>query len=944
MRLRILGPLEVWDGTEWQSLGAPKWRALLAALVVRPGLGVSVQQLIDDVWADDPPRGAVNQVHGYVARVRRALGDTDGQILASRSPGYTLRLEDDDVDARRFEALTAQGLTAQRRGDSESAARLLAEALDLWRGPALGDVPPTLLVQAEADRLEERRLTALESRIDADLDLGRHADLVPELQAATAEHPLREHLWTHLMLALYRSGRQADALDAYQRLHQILDSEIGVEPDRQVRQLHERILSGDPALDLSSARAAAPERSPVVPRQLPAAVRHFAGREPQIAELDDLAAQSWQAETTAIAVVTGTAGVGKTSTVVHWAHRVADQFTDGQLYVNLRGFSPSRRPMTPSEAIRGFLDALEVPLQRMPATIDAQAGLYRSLLAGRRMLVVLDNAHDVDQVRPLLPGSSGCVVVVTSRDQLSGLIASEGAHSISLDLLTDDEAYGLLESHLGPQRLAVEPDAAAGLVERCARLPLALSVAAARAVVDPELWLARLASQLADARDRLDQLDAGEHATNLRAVLSWSYRGLSPEAARLFRLLGLHPGPDLTAAAAASLAGLEVSDVPRLLRELIRTHLVAEHVPGRFTFHDLLRAYAAELAAATDTEADRRAAIHRMLDHYLHTAHAADLLLRQHHLAFALPLPQTGVVVEPIAGQTEGLSWFGAERAVLMAATELANDSGFETHAWKLAATLGEFLGRRGHPRDLATVQSTALEAARRSADPSGQAHAHRGLARANAFLGQYDDAETNFRNALCLYGEVGDVIAQASTHLGLAGLAERRGDHHEALDHSRRGLDLFRTTDDRSGQGRALNMVGWYEGHLGNHERALDFCQQALTLHQETGDRRALADTLDSVGYALHQLGDHRRAIEHYQDALDLQREFGDHRGEADTLTHLGDSQLAAGDPNAARLCWQRALAILDDLAHPGAGTVRTKLADLATADRTTSPAAGPR
>ncbi|HYJ66303.1 MAG TPA: BTAD domain-containing putative transcriptional regulator [Nocardioidaceae bacterium] len=935
MRLRILGPMRVWDGTEWQNIGAPKWRALLAALLVRRGAGVSVQQLIEDLWGDDPPRGAVNQVHGYVARARRALGDADGQILASRAPGYTLRLTDDDVDSRRFEALTAQGLTAQRRGDAETAAKLLTEALDLWQGPALADVPLTPLIQTEADRLEERSLVAFEARIDADLELGRNAELVPEIQAAAAENPLREHLWAHLMLALYRSGRQADALDAYQRLYRLLDSEIGVEPDRRVRELHQRILHGDPALDLVAARGSDPAQASAMPRQLPAAVRHFAGREPQLAALDELARQSWQSATTSIAVVTGTAGVGKTSTVVHWAHRVAEQFADGQLYVSLRGFEPSGRPVTPAEAVRGMLDAVGVPTARIPPTLDAQAALYRSVLAGRRMLIVLDNAHDVDQVRPLLPGSSGCVVVVTSRDQLSGLIASEGAVPINLDLLTDHEAYGLLESHLGPERPALEPEAVAGLIERCARLPLALSVAAARALVDPGLSLAKLASQLADARGRLDQLDAGEQATNLRVVLSWSYRGLSPDAARLFRLLGLHPGPDVTAAAAASLAGVDVATVRRLLRDLTRAHLVDEHEPARFTFHDLLRVYAAETATTVDSDAERREATYRVLDHYLHTAHAADHLLRQHHLVFDLPLPQPGVVVEDIADQSDALAWFAAERAVLIAATELANGSGFETHSWKLATTLGEYLGRRGHPRDLATVQTTALEAARRLEDPTGQAHAHRGLARAQAFLGLYDDAETNFQSALTMYGEVGDVIARATTRLGLAGLAERRGRYEESLDHSEHALGLFRATGDRPGQGRALNMVGWYEGHLGNHERALDFCQQALTVQRETGDRRAQADTLDSLGYAHHQLCDYRQAIERYQEALDLQREFGDHRGQADTLTHVGDSQLADDDPAAARLSWQQALAILDDLEHPGASEVRARLADLATTDR---------
>ena len=931
MRLRILGPMQVWDGAEWQGIGAPKWRALLAALLVRPGHGVSVQQLIDDVWGDDPPRGAVNQVHGYVGRIRRALNDPDGRLLVSRAPGYALRLGDEDVDARHFEVLTAQGMAARRRGEAAAASKLLTEALDLWRGPALADVPPTLLVRAEADRLEEVRLAGLESRVASDLELERHAALVPELQAETASQPLREELWAHLMLALYRSGRQADALDAYQRLHRHLADEVGVEPGRPVQNLHQRILHGDASLDPPTAKPVRPSPA-ATPRQLPAAVRHFAGRQRELDALSDLAAWSWQSVTTPIALVTGTAGIGKTTTVVQWAHRVAAQFPDGQLYVNLRGFEPAGAPMEPAEAIRGFLDALAVPPERLPRTLDALAGLYRSVLAGRRVLVVLDNARDAEQIRPLLPGSPGCVVAVTSRNQLSGLVAAEGAQPITLDLLTDGDARDLLESQLGADRVGREPEAAFALIEHCARLPLALSIAAARAAVDPELSLVDLAGQLADARSRLDQLDAGEQATNVRAVLSWSYHGLSDEARHLFRLLGVHPGPDIASAAAASLAGCDVATVRRLLRELNRVHLVAEPTTGRFSFHDLLRAYAAELAAKEESDSERCQARHRCFDHYLHTAHAADRLLRSHHAPIAVAPPQPHVTPEYVEDQGGALDWFDAERAVLVAVAETAAHSGFDVHAWQLAATLGEFLGRRGHSHDLATVQCTALEAARRVADPIGQAHAHRGLARARAFLGRYDEAEGHYRDALSKYAEVDDVIARAGTHLGLAGLAERQRHYDDSLQHSRDALALFRSMDDRAGQARALNMVGWYEARLGNYEAALEHCRQALDLHRAAGDRGAESDTLDSLGYIHHHLGDYQKAVACYQDAIERQRESGDQRGEADTLAHLGDSQLAAGSADAAHGSWRRALTILDELDHPDADEVRAKLDDLAT------------
>ena len=938
MRLRILGPMQVWDGAEWQTIGAPKLRALLAALLVRPGTGVSVQQLIEDIWGDDPPRGAVNQVHGYVARLRRALADADGQVLVSRTPGYTLRLCDDDVDARRFEVLTADGLTARRRGDTEAAARLLTEALGLWRGPALADVPSTLLVEAEADRLQERRLVALEARINADLALGQHAELVPELQVATAENPLREHLWAHLMLALYRSGRQADALDAYQRLYRHLDSEIGIEPDRHVRDLHQRVLQGDPALDLDATVAPAP----VVPRQLPAAVRHFAGREPQLKALDEIATQNLQTETTAVAVVTGTAGVGKTSTVVKWAHRVAGQFPDGQLYINLRGFEPTGRPMEPSEALRGLLDALAVPPDRVPATLDAQAALYRSVLADRRMLVVLDNARDVDQVRPLLPGSASCVVV-TSRNQLSGLIASEGAVPVTLDLLTDVEAYRLLSSHLGPERLADEPDAAATLIERCARLPLALSIAAAPAALEPDLSLADLAGQLADTRDRLDHLDAGEQATNLRVVLSWSYRSLSPEAMRLFRLLGLHPGPDVSVAAAASLARHDVPVLRRLLRELVRAHLVTEQVPDRFSFHDLLRAYAAELAATVDTDAERHEAIHRMLDHYLHTAHAGTTLIEPHRSIFELDQPLAGVRPERLDDPDRALAWFNVERRVLIAVVELAERTGFDAHTWRLARAMSDFLERVGHWQDWISVQAAGIEGATRHGNLAGLAQAHRHYASACIQVGRHTEARDHLQRSLDLFQEIDDRTGQAEAHHSMGWMFSEHGEYAEALDHYQQALDLSQQTGNRAARARALNNMAWYHTMLGDHEQAVGRGQQALALAQELDDEAAQAAIWDTIGVAHHHLGNAQDAVACFEESLVRYRRQGDHFAEADVLTHRAESEQAAGDLQAARSSWQQALDHLVDLGHPSAAEVRARLTEVQAVDRDGSSGASP-
>src|SRR5216683_2389006 len=567
---RILGSLEVRTREGWCGIGAPKWRALLGALLLRPGQVVSTERLIDELWGDNPPPGARKLVSGYVLRLRRMIDDPDGRVLVTRSPGYQLLVARCDLDAGLFEDLLAARGKALAREDAGHAAGLLAEALALWRGAALADVPQGPLVSAEADRLEELRLTALELRIEADLACGCDTGVIAELRRLTAEHPLRERLWGELMRALHGSGRPAEALEVYAHAREVIAQELGADPGPDLQQLHQRILTGEPSPTAESSPGegdftVADAAGPVVPRQLPAAVRDFTGRAGELGKLTGLL---HSAGTVVIAAVSGTAGVGKTALAVHWAHRVVGRFSDGQLYVNLRGFEPSGMPMTPAEAIRGFLDAFHVPAERIPVGLDAQAALYRSLLAGKRMLVVLDNARDTAQVRSLLPGSPGCLVVVTSRAQLTGLAAAEGAELITLDLLSEAEACQLLADRVGADRVAAQPQAAAVLAGLCARLPLALAVAAARAASRPGFSLAVAAAELRDARRRLDVLDTGDPATGVRAVFSWSYQQLSVPAGWMFRLLGVHPGPDISAPAAASLAGFTRDQARQALGEL----------------------------------------------------------------------------------------------------------------------------------------------------------------------------------------------------------------------------------------------------------------------------------------------------------------------------------------------------------------------------------------
>ncbi|MQY30687.1 ATP-binding protein [Nocardia aurantia] len=673
-----------------------------------------------------------------------------------------------------------------------------------------------------------------------------------------------------------------------------------------------------------------------VPHQLPLRSPHFVGREAELRRLTAVLDDLDETVPVVISAIEGTAGIGKTALAVHWAHLVADRFPHGQLYVDLRGFDPAGPPVAPAEAIRGCLDALGVPPDRLPIEVDAQSALYRRLVSGRTMLLVLDNARDSDQVRPLLPGTVSCRVVVTSRNQLADLVAHHGAHPITLDVLATEDAGALLARRLGHERVAAEPVVATVLIEQCARLPLALAIVAARAVLNPSVPLRVLSQELRDEQTRLDALDAGNPATDARTVFSWSYRQLAPAAARMFRLLGSHPGPDISAPAAASLAGTDVRQARQLLNELIRTHLVAQSAAGRFGFHDLLRAYAAELARTVDAT-ERRAARQRMLDHYLHTAYAAQTSMHPRLPPLQPGVHAAAVTIEPIEDSAAALAWFDAEHAVLLAVLRLAVASGQDAHIVQLPHMLVEFFSRRGHWWDWADTQHLALVAARRGAEMSTIAQAHIGLGRVSAYLGDYAAAETNLGAALELFHRIDDRTGAAFTHREYSTLYEFQDRHSDALRSTENALRLFHATHDRRGQAMALNNLGWFHALLGDYRQAVSCAESALTLNRELGNRRSESRTLDTLGYAFHHLGDHNRAIEHYRLSLAVNRELGDRYHEATVLDHLGESHFVLGDFGAARDAWAEALDNLDDLALPGqqgfgyadADRIRAKLAE---------------
>jgi tetratricopeptide (TPR) repeat protein/transcriptional regulator with XRE-family HTH domain len=669
-----------------------------------------------------------------------------------------------------------------------------------------------------------------------------------------------------------------------------------------------------------------------VPRQLPPATPDFTGRAAELAALTRMLdeATAGAPGTVVISVIAGTAGVGKTALAVRWAHEIAGRFGDGQLYVNLRGFDPAGAPVAPEAAIREFLHALGLGPDRLPASPEAQAGLYRSLLAERKMLIVLDNARDERQVRPLLPASPASLVLITSRSQLSGLAAADGARLLTLDVLSHDEAVQLLAARLGSDRTGAEPAAASEIASLCACLPLALSVAAARAAARPRFPLTAVAAELADSADRLDALDAGDAATSVRSVFSWSYRQLGNEPARMFRLLGLHPGPDICVAAAASLVGTDQSGTRRLLGELARAHLIAEHLPGRYAFHDLLRAHATEQARDADSEAERAAAVRRVLDYYLHTASRAALLLDPSKEPVALAPPGPGTAPEQPADHARALAWFEAEHQVLLAAVTLAAGSGLDTHAWQLPWALASFLRIRGHWQEWTATQRTALAAAIRLGDTAGQALSGRLLANTCMNQGDHDQARRHFADSLTLYQRLGNRLGEARVHQNLGVLAERQGRYADALGHGEQALCLYQAIGERAAEAEALNDVGWYHGLLGEYQLARAFCQRSLGLSAEAGNRLGEGTTWDSLGYAEHHLGNLAEAAACYQRALSLHQEAGARLYEAATLTHLGDTRHATGEPDRGRDAWQQALAILEDLQHPDADQVRAKLAGL--------------
>jgi DNA-binding SARP family transcriptional activator len=921
MRYGVLGPIEVWHGERLLSVGGPQQRALLAALLLNANRVVSADRLVDVLWGDQPPATARSLLQGCVAELRRALKGT-GAPLVTRPPGYLLEVGPDELDLGRFAQLVAEAGAEQ--ADPTEAARLLREGLALWRGPALGDVTVAAL-QPEAAALEERRLAALEDRIDADLRAGHHAALIGELRELVRRHPLRERMWAQLMQALHRAGRPAEAMAAYQRLRDTLVKQLGVEPAASLQQLHRAILArADPVSPGPTADAAPPV--PPVPAQLPAATAAFTGRVDALKRLEEL----WSLDGVAVGVISGTAGVGKTAVAVHWGHQVRTRFPDGQLYVDLRGYAAGPR-VPPEEALADFLAALGVPADQVPLDLEPAAALYRTLLADKRMLVVLDNAGSAEQVRPLLPGAGGSLVLITSRDRLGGLVARDGAVHIGLDVLAPAEAQELLGRLIGPERIEAEPAAAAELARLCGHLPLALRIAVANLAIGPDR---RIVDQVAElAAGRLDALEVGgDERTAVRSAFDLSYSVLAPEARRAFRLIGLAPGTSVTPETAAALTGAPVVPAARLLQRLASAHLLDQRGPRRYTLHDLLRQYAAERAHQEDRAAAREQATGRLFDWYLRATDAAARVLSPEKLRLRMPVAGTDPVpASPVFdGPARALAWLDAELSNLLAVIKHTAEHGPGPIAWLLADALRGFFGRRMLTVDWLAAARAGLAAAEAAGDLPGQAAAQLSLADAHNRRSEYEQALARYDRALELFqqaqwpegaasvlcnsggvyleqGELERAAEQTSQALALhrqAGMAGGEavalgnlaciyaslGRLAEAAEHATEALALYRRIGSTWGEAISLGYLGDIRRHQGRLDEALDLLTRALSSHRETGNRGAESDVLRAIAAAHTDAGRLDEAMVAAGGALSLARETADPRMEADVLTVLAE------------------------------------------------------
>ncbi|CCH32794.1 BTAD domain-containing putative transcriptional regulator [Actinosynnema sp. NPDC047251] len=907
VQFRLLGDVEAHVRGQPIGIGYPQLRCVLAVLLVEANHAVSVDQLVDRVWGDRRlPRNPRAAVQHSMTLLRSALSGAADVAITRKPPRcYQLDVEPETVDFHRFRRLVEDGRAAD---DDARAAALLEQALTLWCGEPFAGLTSPWLESTRATLILHRHEARLDLA-DVRLRLGLHAALLPDLAAWTAKNALDERLACQFMTALYRSGRPAEALDHYQRVRGRLADELGTDPSPPLRRLHEQVLAADPALAAPTVRSG-PATVPVtVPRHLPAQPLFFTGRTRELADLDTALGKDDADDSVPISVIGGIGGIGKTWLALHWAYRHLDRFPDGQLYVNMRGFDPAAQPMPAETVVRVFLDALGVAPAAVPLDLDAQIGLYRSLVAGKKMLIFLDNAADTSQVAALLPGSPTCTALVTSRRHLSGLVAAHGARFLSLDRMTDQEAYRLLARHLGDDRLTAQPGVATELLSCCGGLPLAISMVGARATRNADFPLTVLADELRDQSGVLNALDTSDDLVSLRAVFSWSYRALSAGAAAVFKALGLAPGTDTCLHAIASLTALPTARARTCLRELEQAHLVGQHAAGRYRMHDLVRLYARERAHQDNPPAATTDALRRLVDFYLHTAHTADQVLDPHRDPIRIGTPADGCAFTTIEDEPAAMRWLATEFRNLLTVQELAARQGWHTPGWQVAWTLDTFFRRRGNYHDAVRAWRAGVASADRMSDTATQTLARRRLGNACGGLGLHAEALRHLRHALAVSEKTGDALGQAHAHATLGGVWEVRGDDRRALEHALPALRLYQDLDLPVWVAWTHGQVGWHQAKSGLYPQARTHCEAALALARRHRDRELEATTVDSLGYIAHHTGRLGQALDHYRQALALLRELGHDYNEVDTLDRLGQTYRALGHDDLAGATWRRAV-----------------------------------
>ena len=922
---RVLGPAEVTADGRAVPLGGSRPLIVLAGLLLRVNRVVPVDELGRWLW-DDDQRRSKGALQTYVLRLRRALGDQ--VAIRTESGGYLIELEENALDLSRFRALAGRGRVAMDRGDAHQAAGHFAEALAQWRGAALLNVESDALHRDEAGQLAEERLRVREQWADALLAVGEYATVVPELTRLTRENPLRERLHEQLMVALYRSGRQAESLEVHRRISAVLAEELGLDPGPALQRTHQAILSGTDEADSPQLARYRVGAEPQVPRQLPADLRAFSGRDSDLKALHALLPEAFDGDaSTPIASVEGMGGIGKTTLAVHFAHEVADRFPGGQVHLNLRGYGPGD-PVDPQAALAAMLNALGVACDQIPDDLDGRAACWRTHSAGRRLLILLDNANSTEQVRPLLPGP-GCMVVVTTRWQLRALAATHGARRIALEELPEGDAVELLASTVGVDRVSRDPAATERFVRYCGGLPLAIRILAVRAAQFPDLPLGEFVSALEAEPDRLGSFDLADgEGTNIRSVLSYSYQALEAPAARLLRLLGL-PCLDFTAPAAAAVAGLDLPDARGLLGTLASAHLLVQPRPGRFQFHDLIRAYAAELAEQVDGADVRNAALTRLLDWYLASALNASRMMRPERYYRMLDLDDAsgGTVFDDYPA---AMDWFAAEYGNLIAAVDLAYQHGKHDRCWKLAWLMQSYFVARSRIEDWRSVFAVALEAARAAGNRPGEAAILSGLGVVNGVARQYGEARRYLEQVLEIQRELGAREGEARALYNLTLAAHTLDDYGWAYEHGQQALKIVRELGIGSFEASVLRALGDVCSARGDHEQALELADQALAISGPDGAPIDVRFTLHTRGLALIGLGRFADGVACIDRSVDMFLDFNEHYEAADVLAQLGTQYLRHGDPAQAREIWLRSVRLMTELGHPDADDIRAKLAAL--------------